>query len=137
MNRLLAYAPLAFTPFAAITQNSLQIRVLQEKSVPYVTRSGGTNTNCSDRGLLGIFLAPFLFADSLRILLRFAAFCRAKLLKLCRIRVGWATHNPLVGGSNPSGSTNSIKKFRRRHLRRMLKKYLIPPSAKFAVLPPK
>ncbi len=43
---------------------------------------------------LNIVLALFLFADSLRILLYFAAFCRAKLLKLFRIRDWWATHNP-------------------------------------------
>ncbi len=47
-----------------------------------------------DRGLLGILLAPFVFADCLRILLYFAAFCRAKLLKLFGISVGWPTHNP-------------------------------------------
>ena len=35
-----------------------------------------------------------LFADSLRILLRIAAICTARLLKLFVISVARATHNP-------------------------------------------
>ena len=75
--------------------------------------------NLATRGLLSILLAPFLFADCLRILLYFAAFCRAKLLKLFGISVGWPTDNPLVGGSNPSGPTRILL----RHLVREVPRF--------------
>jgi hypothetical protein len=45
-----------------------------------------------------------LFADSLRILLEFAAFCRAKLLNLFRIRALFGTLDQHIGVRIPGGS---------------------------------
>jgi hypothetical protein len=55
------------------------------------------------RELVGIRPAPFLFADSLRILLYFAAFCRAKLLKLFGIRALFWTLDQHIGVRIPGG----------------------------------
>jgi hypothetical protein len=49
----------------------------------------------------------FLVASGLRILLRFAGFCRGKLLIFFVINLVNGTHNLLVPGSNPGVPTSS------------------------------
>jgi len=68
--------------------------------VPKFKHGGAT---APERERLGIALIPFLFADSLRILLYFAAFCRAKLLKLFRIRALFWTLDQHIGVRIPGG----------------------------------
>ena len=50
-----------------------------------------------------MFIARILFADCLRILPRFAGFCRAILLKLFRIRCLFGTLDQQIGVRIPGG----------------------------------
>ena len=55
-----------------------------------------------------MFIARILFADCLRILPRFAGFCRAILLKLFRIRCLFRTLDQHIGVRIPGGQPNQI-----------------------------
>src|SRR5215831_1285989 len=72
---------------------------------------GGLRLKCCPRRW-GVESPSFLVASGLRILLRFAGFCRDKLLIFFVVKVADGTHNLLVPGLNPGGPTNEINNFR-------------------------